>query len=826
VAGKNTGDGRPSDGPLLLARGVTKTYGPTAALQGVDLEVRQGEVLALLGANGAGKSTLLNVIGGTVRPDGAQLVIAGQEVNLAAYGALEARAAGIQRVFQELSVFANLSVAANFSLTGGKGTALRRHQALREAESKLETVFPGNSISPRAEVGTLGLAGQQMVEIARAATERGTRLLILDEPTSALGADGAAQLSDYLRRATGEGLAVIYVTHKLDEALALADRIVVLRDGKVHWEGQGRTATRSLILEKLGAAESQAETGSPATSSTEDKPNREILTVGAASGKNLNRASLTVRAGEIVGLAGLEGAGQRELLQHVFSHRSKRTGGTRVLADVAYVSGDRKNEGILPLWSVLDNVGVSSLRKVSTAGFIKLKAHAAVAGQWLARLGLTNRAEDGITELSGGNQQRTLLARALATGAPLLLLDDPTRGVDVTAKRDIYETLDMVRDDGRSALFYSTENAEFAHCDRVLVMASGTVVAELPGSEATEERIVQASYISPDSADNDRSPSGLAKAWHQTSHRLTWALGSGPGPAALLFIGMIAAVIAVRPGAANPVAANMLLQSSTVMAVAALAQMMFILGGDFDLGLGFAIGFVNVVGATLLSASPWLGLLALMGVVAGYVAMAFLVERVGVPSVVATLGASFVWLGLGMLIQPVPGGDAPGWLVDLTRIKLAPVPENAFILLGLALLGWWVISRWRYATTLKALGANRKTLVDLGYSPLRSRIVLYTVAAGFVILAGLLVTGQTTSSDVNASSPLTLGAVAAVIVGGASFSGGRVSPVGAVLAAVALSLISSLLVFIGVDSQYSTATGGLVLILVLALRAAVGKARP
>jgi ribose transport system ATP-binding protein len=772
-----------------------------------------------LGANGAGKSTLLNVIGGTVTPDQGELWISESPVDLSTYGPLRSRRAGVQRVFQELSVFQNLSVTANFSLTAESGTKLNKRLAQREARHRLDAVFPGNGISPRAELAAIPLAQRQMVEIARSSTERSLKVLILDEPTSALSAKAASQLGDYLRRRAAGGLSIIYVTHKLDEALQLCDRIVVLRDGKLHWEGDGPGLTRETLLTHLGAAPEPSPVPEPDGPAVAGGASH-LLTVKLPGRDQSAPQEVTVGQGEIVGLAGLEGAGQRPLLRAVFQHRRFRRRQVDLHTSTAYVSGDRQREGVLPLWTVLENVGVSALRRTSTAGFVNRRRNQSIAMRWLEELGLQNRAHSLVGELSGGNQQRALFGRALASDAGLLLLDDPTRGVDAAAKGDIYEMLKSARADGKSALFYSTENAEFQQCDRVYVMADGALSAEFTGEAATEERIVHASYAAAgqDTTDQDRQqsyPAWLASAWPIAKRALRW----GPMPAAILFLAMLGTVFTVQPNATNPAMLNMLLQSSTVMAAAAMAQMMFILGGDFDLGLGFAIGFVNVVAATLLTTNPALGVAALVCVVAGYILMALLVEKFGIPSVVVTLGASFVWLGLGMLLQQVPGGSAPKWLTGLIRIKTAPIPQNAWVLIGLAALGILIVSVWRFSIILKALGANRRTLSDLGYSTARARIILYVVAALFVVVAGLLVAAHTTSSDINASSALTLSSVAAVIVGGASFSGGRVFPLGAVLAAVGLSLISSLLVFIGVNSQYSTAVGGIVLIAVLALRA-------
>jgi ribose transport system ATP-binding protein len=813
-----------TNSPLVSVEGLSKTFGHTKALVGVDFTVREGEIVGLLGANGAGKSTLLNIIGGTTRPTSGTLRIAGRTAAPGAYNGLAARRNGIQRVFQELSTFTNLSVVENFAMTAPRGSRASKREMRKEAASRLSEVFPGNEIAVDSEVGSLSIAQRQMVEIARAGTESSVRLLILDEPTSALSSGEAEELGEFLRRRAADGLGVIYVTHKLDEALELADRIVILRDGQLHWEGEGGAATRQELLSLLGASVDDEEiplvgsvAGGECVLSVRD------LTVGG-----LRDVSLNVHRGEIVGLAGLEGAGQRELLRWIFSQAGHRGDRRRALAAgrAAYVSGDRQREGLLPLWDVEGNVSITAASELQRAGFVRRRPLRQRATAWLADLGLAQRASSPVLELSGGNQQRVLVGRALASDAPLLLLDDPTRGVDVGAKRDVYEILNRLRGEGRSAIFYSTENAEFLTCDRVYVMSRGSIVTELPGAQATEERLLKASYADPTTPGVDASDDMVGRTEDRSQARKAIAMLQHPTfPAVALFVVMLLLVFSIQPNTLIPTSMNMLLKTSIAIAFASLGQMLFILGGDIDLGLGFMIGLVNVIGATLLLDSPLVALVVLAALVGAYVLMAVVVERIGVPSVVVTLGASFVWLGLGLLIQKSPGGAAPDWLRATSRFMPLGIPGSVVFLVLAAILGLLVVRGWSFGVVLRALGNSARNLEALGYSALRARMTLYGLAAVFAIIAGLFVTANAGTSDINASNPMTLSSVAAAIVGGASFAGGRVSPVGAVLGAAGLALINSTLVFLGVGSQFSTAVGGIVLIVILALRTAVGRDR-
>ena len=792
---------------LISARALSKSFGANKVLKDVSLDIRAGEILVLLGPNGAGKSTFLNIIGGTLAPTEGILQIGGKPVDFGGYSGGVARAQGIQRVFQELSTFGNLTVAENLALTSPQ--ALTRKELVAQAQTRMHA-FPRNRISVRDEVADLSVAERQMVEITRAMTEPGARLVILDEPTSALSAEEADQLAELVNAKAAEGVAIIYVTHKLEEALRLAHRVVVLRDGRLHWDGDGRTLTHDQLLGLLGAS---AETHRAASDVPRNQQGQSLLRVNGFGTARLRDISVHVASGEIVGLAGLEGAGQRELLQAIFDARGRTSGAITSPTDIAYVSGDRKREGLLPLWSVEANVGITAASRHTRAGFVQFGALKSAVQGWLDELGLRHRAGSDITALSGGNQQRALLGRALASEAPLLLLDDPTRGVDVSAKGSIYDILGKLKDTGRGAILYSTEVAEFRGCDRVYVMARGHIVAEFAGIEATEDRIVQASFLNPGGVAADTRPAKSGKAG-----LLSWRAM----PAAVLLIGMFLLAYVQQPRVLSPFGLELLLQASVPLAFAVMAQMLFILGGDIDLGLGFAVGLANVIAATYLVDAPALAALCLAAVVAGYVLMAVLVEVLAVSSVVATLGASFIWLGVGLMLRETPGGASPEWLTTLAKLKLWPLPFAFYLLVAVALIGLWIGLGWRYSIKLRALGANRRIYQSLGYSALLGRITIYGLAGLFAVLSGLWITGTTGSGNINVAASFTLSTITAVIVGGASFAGGLVSPVGAVMAVVGISMITTNLGFLGVSSEYSTAIGGIILILALSFRSIMG----
>ncbi|BCB78158.1 hypothetical protein Pflav_045680 [Phytohabitans flavus] len=363
----------------------------------------------------------------------------------------------------------------------------------------LDRVFPGHGIAVNAQVGDLSLGQRQMVEIAVAVADVGTpmRLLMLDEPTSALDAVTAAQLFDYLRDAAGTGLTCLLVSHRLAEIQARTDRIVVLRDGGIVFDGATRDIDRDGLVKLMGEARV-----APSTAGERGEPVRPASVKGqearvAVSGfttPRLHDVSITVRPGEVVGLAGLEGHGQRDLLRAVFAAGRRRNPRIALRGDVAYVAGDRRVEGVFPHWSVNRNITVSSVRRLTSRGLLSTVAEGRLAAGWIDRLGLLGQPDASIGDLSGGNQQKALFARSLATRADVILLDDPTRGVDLGTKARIYQIIREEAANGRSFLWYSTENEELSECDRCYVLRDGRIVDEVDRAEFSEERVVAASF--------------------------------------------------------------------------------------------------------------------------------------------------------------------------------------------------------------------------------------------------------------------------------------------------------------------------------------------
>jgi ribose transport system ATP-binding protein len=496
---------------LVGLAGISKTFGQVKALTGIDFEFRSGECVGIAGHNGAGKSTLMAILAGVFAQDQGALAVEGQQA--AGYDANAARAAGIRCVFQELSLCANLSVAENMCIVHPqlRGRGWRRRATALMLE-QLDMIFPGHGLKGHELVADLTLTQRQMVEIARGFTVVGApvKLVILDEPTSSLDAHTADQLLVFIRAAAQRGIASILISHMLGEIERVADRVMVMRDGTVAGVLPREGLTQDAIIRAMGQhVEVENAPGEARQRLEADQ---------AAAGRfewalgHGGRLKIDAMRGEVVGFAGLAGQGQTDALLAIYHAATRRRAHERV----AFVAGDRARDGIFPLWSIAQNLDIRWLfggldeaaRDAGTASGAKvapkagrarmmldLRAMRELVQTWRERIGIRGAGMNaGILSLSGGNQQKVLFARALASDADLILMDDPTRGVDIGTKRDIYQLVRSEAAKGRTFIWYTTENDELAYCDRTYVFRLGRVTRVLDAAQCTEESLLAASF--------------------------------------------------------------------------------------------------------------------------------------------------------------------------------------------------------------------------------------------------------------------------------------------------------------------------------------------
>jgi ribose transport system ATP-binding protein len=496
-------DAGPTPASFLSLRGITKRFGGVTALQDVDFGCNLGAIHAVLGENGAGKSTLIKVIAGVVRPDSGTMTLDGNRVAFA--GPAEANAAGIVCIFQELSLIQDLTVADNISLADPPrrlGLIDRRAQR-RRAEAALARVGC-EDINPIRLVRDLPLSRRQMVEIAKALVQA-PRVLILDEATSALTAEDVEKVFATLRRLRDEGLAILTISHRMHEIEALADACSVFRNGMHIATFTQGDRTRDEIVTMMVGRDVAAQFP-PKPAPTVRKPRLELRSLGWEN--RLADIDLTLGEGEIVGLGGLDGQGQKELLLALFGvlrgvDGEVRVDGRRVRLsspasakargkDIALIPEDRKTEGLTLAMSISDNLLAASLARLSRGPFLDGPAMRAAVDEAVASLRIkVGSVEDAVSTLSGGNQQKVVIAKWLMTGPRVVLLNDPTRGIDVGTKQEIYRLLRQIADAGASILFYTTDYEELKGCcDRVVVMYDGRIVRELAGEAITERAII------------------------------------------------------------------------------------------------------------------------------------------------------------------------------------------------------------------------------------------------------------------------------------------------------------------------------------------------
>ncbi len=488
---RNGQTGEPEN--IVKLDGVEKRFGAVRALAGVDLQVDAGECVGIVGHNGAGKSTLMNILAGTLNADTGNLTVAGEDLSNH-YSISAAQARGIRCVFQELSLCPNLTVAENARVMhrAMRGFGWRR-RASKLITDKLDEIFPNHGIPPFDVVGDLAIGQRQMVEIARAFTETDTpvRLVILDEPTSSLDAVIAEQLLAYVRKTVGTGQSCILISHLLGEILSTSDRIVVMRDATVVSAKKTKAFTQSSLVAAMGSvAEEAAGQDSFQSKRSGGEP---IIKVPGASDEN--GRDFVAHKGEIVGMAGLAGHGQTDMLLRMFNAAERKGADTVVDGPVALVAGDRQTDGIFPLWSILRNISVGSLRDMLRGPLIDAEAESELASTWQERIKIrTPDVANPILSLSGGNQQKVLFARALGSKASIVLMDDPMRGVDVGTKQEVYAMVRSESEEGRTFIWYTTEMDELQHCDHVYVFRNGAIVADLARSELTEEKVLHSSF--------------------------------------------------------------------------------------------------------------------------------------------------------------------------------------------------------------------------------------------------------------------------------------------------------------------------------------------
>ena len=496
--------------PRFAMRDIRKAFGATTAVDGVDLSVAPGEVCAVVGQNGAGKSTLMAILSGALRPDAGSMALDGVPYQPA--NPMDARRAGVAMIYQELSLAPHLSVAENILLGMEPSRwGLLDRQAMHRKASEVLARLGHPEISTRASAGSLSPAAQQLVEIARALAV-GCRVLVLDEPTSSLTTGDAQRLFSRIADLKAHGTAVVYISHFIEEVKAVADRIVVLRDGRVAGGGAAASLAPADIVTLM--------VGRSVEALYPRSPRHQGDAILAVEDFGPSGASFALHRGEIIGIAGLLGAGRTRFLRSLFGLEPVRRGRVRLgvysggatphqrwQQGMGFLSEDRKEEGLAAGLSIADNMTLSRLTGLGPGPFVVPREQGRAAARWMQRLAIRARdPRQTVSELSGGNQQKVAMARLLHHDVDVFVLDEPTRGIDVGSKAQIYELIDSLVSDQsgtrpRAVLMVSSYAPELLGlCDRIAVMRRGTLSSPRPAAELNEHDLMLAATGAGDAA--------------------------------------------------------------------------------------------------------------------------------------------------------------------------------------------------------------------------------------------------------------------------------------------------------------------------------------
>jgi ribose transport system ATP-binding protein len=826
----NTSDTVVTTSATLEMRGISKYYSGVAALTDVSVEIRPGEVHAILGENGAGKSTLMNVASGTAQPDGGTMIFEG--TTLGALSPKLAASLGIAIVHQhpavlpDLTVEENLRVALPASLFAGNADA-----AVREMLARVDlNVHPGDRVE------TLTVAQKHLLEIAKAFAIR-PRLLILDEPTAPLGGDAVDLLFARVREIVKTGTSVAYITHRMAEVRELADRVTVLRDGKVRGTSAVTEITDGELLALIVGRELNSTFPPKHLSVADAAVNFRLADFG---GPGFIGVSAEARRGQIIGIAGVVGNGQSELLRALAGLESfdgtveiegRNFDGHRLLSRAAFMPADRHGEGLMMSLSVRENAAIAALKKFKSFLFVSRSKEVSQVGASLASLSVKAPSMDAaVSSLSGGNQQKVVISRALLSDPVLLIADEPTQGVDVGARADIYGILREASGRGIPVIVASSDAKELEGlCDQVLVMSRGHVVATLAASDITEERIVTAAVSSTTQAVNS------AQAQPQTarSSGVRRFIQGDYAPSALVavvIVALAAYLVSQNPAYLSNFNMTTLLTAATGVGFIALGQTIALLTGGIDLSVGPLAGFLVVVGSFFMNQDKSAGQVVLGLVLMLLVALGVglvngaLIRFAGFTPIAATLALYIALGGVALLLRPQPAGYYSQAIQDFTNLSFGPIPLFLIILVVVTVALEYFLRRRKWGWRLRAVGSDAESARRIGISLNRTVILGYVATAVLVFIGAFTLIGQYGVGDPTQGQSYTLESITAVVLGGTSLLGGRGSFIGTLLGAVLLQQTLNATDFLQLGTTYQYYFQG-ALILVAAILYTVARMR-
>lgn len=793
----------------LALTGITRTFPGVTALADVDLDVRAGEVHALVGENGAGKSTLMAVASGALAPDVGRVEIGGQLLTSASPD--EARGLGLAIVRQDPALLPDLTVAENLAIGVGQTRRGGLKRAPRWAQEHLDPWQMG--IDARSRVSDLSVEQRFVVEIAKALALR-PRVLVLDEPTEHLNNEEVQRLFRRVRELTAAQAAVVYISHRIPEVKEIADRITVLRDGRVRGTFEADEVSESQIIE-LVVGRALDTVFPPKSAESGSLREEERLTVRGLSGRHFHDVSLSVKSGEIIGIAGVQGNGQEELIRALagiepatgtmeISGKPVRLGShvAAARAGAVYVPSDRHGEGVFLPLTVGENIVMKTLRRVSRGGILSDREIEKVSREQIARQSIKTPSDrTAISSLSGGNQQKVVLARTLLAEPRVLLAEEPTQGVDAGARVDIYTILRGAADDGAAVVILSSDGVELEGlCDRVVIMSRGHIVAELEGDAVTEAEIARAALTATTVRTRE-------EATPRASRFRSWLRGDH-SPAAVL--GLVVLLLAAFVGLNNPAyfspfsMGNILFAASMLIFIGS-AQQVVVMGSGFDLSVGPLLSLLVVIASfhVVEGGSIVVGLvLMVIAALAVGIVNGFLITRFSLNPIVVTLAIALGLQGTLFMIRSTPGGIITSDVTSVVFTKVGFIPVITLVAVAVALVLEWALRRTRWGVELRAVGSRRDAALRLGINANRVTLLSYVVTSLLVMPTAVILMSQIGIGDGRPGLSFTLSSVTVLVLAGASIFGGRGSFIGIIVAAILVAQILGVPTFLGLSGAW------------------------
>ncbi len=811
---------------LLSINSISKSFYSQRALEDVTFDVYEGEIVGLLGANGAGKSTLLKIIGGTLQADSGTISLSGQQIEH--NSPVQALKLGIVSVYQELNLFSNLTVAENLFIgqeIKTKFGTINWKETNKQTQQILDTYDLG--IKSDALISSLSIAKQHMVEIARAFNEN-PKILLLDEPTSALSESEIDWLFAKIKETAKQGTTVIYVSHRLDEVAEICERTVILRDGKLVHISTGGMEKSSVIYHIVGhdVILKKAFT---------EENNQEIVfeVRDLESQKGVHAVDFFVRRGEILGIAGLVGSGRTELLQSIFGIDRPISG--TILKDnveiqirnptdairngIVLVPEDRKASGLFLSESAQFNIAASTLDDRVKLGLVENEIEKEATKKSAEQVLLdTSRLANFVRQLSGGNQQKTVIAKTLLANSDVLLLDEPTRGVDIGAREEIYEVIKALVQSGKSIILVTSDWEELIYLShRVMVMSENQLVGGIDG-DITESAIM-----------NIAASTGIKKSKKADIDSVgsknlinRFFLNTNNNFLLLLFILLAGLAIGsiINPFFRTWLNFSNLFGQSMILIILSLGQLIVIIAGGIDISSGALMAASGVIGLTVMTKfnqDPIVGVLVMIafGVLIGTI-NPLLVLKAKVDPFVVTIGMMLILEGVALVVSPKPFGPSPEIFKALFSSDIYGIPSALILLLILLVLFGLLLRFTALGRRFYAVGENRINSFNAGINVTKVIFLSYLFCSLMSVLAAVYTLGRFGAADPVLGPGMELEAIAAVLIGGATLAGGRGSILGTVFGVFVLGILANLLSLMDINVWYQGVIRGVMLLLIIA----------